>query len=1165
MKAKLGMRRARGRTGARAAISLIGALWLSAVFAMSAEAVAPQLTSVRVSGVTSTSVVLEAEVNSQGKATKYRFDYGTEPCGAHPCTSVPVPEGELPAGSSPVPIKATIEGLSASTLYHFRVVANNGETTTGSDHLFATYSPTFTGLPDGRAYEQASPTDKDGGDAQGTIATVKATPEGDGVTFGSTFGIPGGKAAQALPTFLASRSSGSWSTQGLLPPVATGERAKAMGWSPDFSELFSKTTKLGNPRTQALFGQSTTTQELIQIAPYLSEAEYFYAGSSTDGSTVLFESDKALPGVSGALEDHPNLYAWDRASGEVRLASAMNTQAESEAALPKGAFAGPYAWSLGSTAAFLRLGGAERSSYLQDMHAVTPGGSAYFTAAGSAQLYLRENPTKAQSPLNGQGECADPTLACTIHVSASQKTNGQGENGTDTVGPQPAAFQAASADGSEVFFTSHEKLTNDANTGEEQQKAAISRTAITGGSIKDPSFIPKAAVGVTVDGSHVYWANPAVGAIGRADLNGENVDDTFIAVPDGECEVEFKVGEEETVEFKKVSIPGTPRYVAVDGEHLYWTNTGLIGEEERPVDGGGTIGRANLNGEASSVDPDFICGDDPAQPGKRFVSNPQGIAVNATHIYWANAANEGLNRSIARAATNGTGVEERLAKPSGSGIPNGVALSATHVYFSNEEVANNFAYISRVPLEGGEEEFVFVGEAGVRGVAVDGTHVYWASQSAGAIGRADLELKTKENTWLPINGKANGLTADATHLYLSVNGESATNPGNDLYRYLPATRALSDLTALPGGNGAEVQGVLGVSADGSYVYFVANGILAAGATQGTCKGPVRSSSGECSLYALHEGQVAFVARLDADGNTSSDSLDWVGTPRDVFSTSSYVPKTSFLGDGGKTLVFRSQEKLSEYDNEGVPEYYRYRAETKALSCLTCRPTLEAVRQGPSLGSLVFPALSSSDAIEAVNSRNLSADGNRFFFETAEALSPEDTNGVGGCPFSGAQNFPACLDVYEWEAPNTPGGSCKEGSPAYSTLNDGCIYLISTGKSKFPSLFADASESGNDVFFFTRQSLVGQDKDELQDVYDAGAGGGLTSQNQTPPVPCEGSEACHGPDQVPPAESTPATPTFAGPGNQAEKHKKQKTAKKKKHKKHKKQQHKKAKNKGRSAR
>ena len=204
---------------------------------------------------------------------------------------------------------------------------------------------------------------------------------------------------------------------------------------------------------------------------------------------------------------------------------------------------------------------------------------------------------------------------------------------------------------------------------------------------------------------------------------------------------------------------------------------------------------------------------------------------------------------------------------------------------------------------------------------------------------------------------------------------------------------------------------------------------------------------------------------------------------------------------------------------------------------------------------------------AVSSRVLSADGDKAFFETSEALVPEDVNGQGGCLLMGTteQIYPACLDVYEWEAPGAPGGSCNEGSAAYSPLNAGCVYLISTGKSKYPSLFADASASGNDVFFFTRQGLVGQDKDELQDVYDARVGPGLASQNPVAVLPCEAAESCHGPAQTPPAESSPATPTFAGPQNPKPKHKKQK-AKKHKQKKHKaKGQHKRANAKGRNAR
>jgi hypothetical protein len=109
-------------------------------------------------------------------------------------------------------------------------------------------------------------------------------------------------------------------------------------------------------------------------------------------------------------------------------------------------------------------------------------------------------------------------------------------------------------------------------------------------------------------------------------------------------------------------------------------------------------------------------------------------------------------------------------------------------------------------------------------------------------------------------------------------------------------------------------------------------------------------------------------------------------------------------------------------------------------------------------------------------------------------------------------------------------------------------LISTGTETRPSLLGDASESGNDVFIFTFGHLVGQDEDELRDVYDARVGGGLPSQSPTKPPSCESAEGCHGPAQQLPAEATPATPTFQGPPSPKPKRKKAKAHKKQGHKK-----------------
>ena len=170
-------RRGQGRTWTA---GLLFALCALAFSPTAASAAAPQISGVGVSSVTSTAATLNAKVNPQGKFTNYRFEYGAENCESSTCTSVPVPEGKVPAGTSPVPVSVVIEGLTPATLYHFRVVAKNieGEAKSG-DRVFATrQSQIFNGLPDNRAYEQASPVNKNGGDAVGEQALVKAAADG---------------------------------------------------------------------------------------------------------------------------------------------------------------------------------------------------------------------------------------------------------------------------------------------------------------------------------------------------------------------------------------------------------------------------------------------------------------------------------------------------------------------------------------------------------------------------------------------------------------------------------------------------------------------------------------------------------------------------------------------------------------------------------------------------------------------------------------------------------------------------------------------------------------------------------------------------------------------------------------------------------------------------
>jgi hypothetical protein len=149
------------------------------------------------------------------------------------------------------------------------------------------------------------------------------------------------------------------------------------------------------------------------------------------------------------------------------------------------------------------------------------------------------------------------------------------------------------------------------------------------------------------------------------------------------------------------------------------------------------------------------------------------------------------------------------------------------------------------------------------------------------------------------------------------------------------------------------------------------------------------------------------------------------------------------------------------------------------------------------------------------SRYLSNSG-RLFFNAADALVPQDTNGV--------------MDVYQYEPPQGPGqpadNSCTTASSTYSPTSGGCVSLISSGTSPEESAFLDASESGDDVFFLTASRLAPTDVDGALDVYDARVDGHAVESSTT--IECAG-DGCQQP-AVPPNDATPSSLTFNGAGN-----------------------------------
>jgi hypothetical protein len=332
--------------------------------------------------------------------------------------------------------------------------------------------------------------------------------------------------------------------------------------------------------------------------------------------------------------------------------------------------------------------------------------------------------------------------------------------------------------------------------------------------------------------------------------------------------------------------------------------------------------------------------------------------------------------------------------------------------------------------------------------------------------------------------------------------EPPENPGNDLYRYDVATGELTDLAAdTKDVNGAEVLGVVGSSEDGSHVYFVAEGELVEPRSG--------KDSGKPNLYVWHEtaggsGTVTYIAtlappsereaenvealRLGSAFRYSSDVEDWSSRP---------AASQAYVTPDGRHLAFMSVEPLTGYDNDdeedGEPDHevFEYSFETGRLVCASCDPS-----GARPIGSAFLGAkLSERVSTPFHQPRSLSDDGSRLFFTSPDPLVPG---------LSGGSNK---LFEYEEAAPQLISGTEGAGS----------------------SVFLDASASGNDVFFATREQLAPTDKDGLADVYDARVDGGIAAPLE--PMPCQGN-ACRELPTTTPSFSTPLSVLFAGTGNLA---------------------------------
>lgn len=276
---------------------------------------------------TATTALLEGRVNPRGAETTYHFEYG-------PTNSYGQSTAEVSAGSGSLVrlVAEPVGGLAAGSTYHYRLVADNGNSdgvSFGADRTITTRAsdasptpPAHPGPPDSdRAWEQVS------------LGETSGNPVGVGLTFSDAgdealYGIKGGtplaESGALGSLYFAERTGSGWSTRNLLPPATqfVGSTWGAWGVSDDFSKVLAANVDLVLSGSYAYWSLNTSglRSPLFKSTPPQTFREG--AALSADGSrTIVAMRDGALdPAYPGAASKF-NLY--DISSGSPKLVSVL--------------------------------------------------------------------------------------------------------------------------------------------------------------------------------------------------------------------------------------------------------------------------------------------------------------------------------------------------------------------------------------------------------------------------------------------------------------------------------------------------------------------------------------------------------------------------------------------------------------------------------------------------------------------------------------------------------------------------------------------------------------------------------------------------------------------------------------------------------------------------
>jgi hypothetical protein len=505
-----------------------------------------RIDSVTITDVRGSTAVLHAQINPLGTDTTYRFEYGTDT--SYSAGSVPVPDGDIGSGTGDVSVSQQVSGLQANTTYHVRVVAGNALGTERSgDHTFV-YDTAGGGLPDNRAYEMVTPPQKNAALIGNMVFGLSPAVAEDGSRliamslqcFADAGSCSVERQHEGEP-FAFTRAAGGWVTTAMAPPATRFEQNSVERVNADTgSALFSSATP---PSGGDHFYARRWDGSFLDVGPAsppsagaVGVGGFSVAVGTADFSHVVYEATRrgiwpfdATRGGSGALgngvyeyvgagSSQPVLVGVSGGAGSTDLISVCGTVMSEGATVPYGALSAD-----GGTVFFTAKMCATGSGV--NVGVPVPADELFARIGGSRTVLV-----SGRSPLD-----------CLSVECVGSPAGG-------------AHFEGASGDGSRVFFTDTQQLTDTAS--EDSDNAPGSRcfaaTGVNGCNLYEYDFSRPAGhsvvavsagdrsgggprvqgvMAISRDGSHVYFVAKGVltgAANGRGQVARDGAENLYV-------------------------------------------------------------------------------------------------------------------------------------------------------------------------------------------------------------------------------------------------------------------------------------------------------------------------------------------------------------------------------------------------------------------------------------------------------------------------------------------------------------------------------------------------------------------------------------------------------------------------------------------------------------